>query len=660
MSYADQIRVEPNAYNMRELIADGIEENKSIADTANSNSSNALNTANNANNRVDNIVANQGSAESTEVIDSRHDNVNNISYQNLGSRLDSHSLRIKDMSTYSARGLGLILGDNTTGNTTTLSNLISNVGNANLSISFGGGIYFFDDNLTIPKNIILKIDKGTKFIVADTKTLIINAEIKAGRYQIFDYTSTNTDITKSNIIFTELRELYPEWFGAIPNDPTVDCRIGLKRLYASCASTTDIFYTINTVGKGAVIDFDCGRYFITNEIDPPAGTWCFKGIGQNFIDSNDDWKDTLSTNYNNSTSTCLKTIGFTEISFNAIKNNMHILETYTANSWQNYSLLIENITFNGLDVASSTNPTPAMNQNNIGISFIDNTNSVDGLIINYARSIIRNVCFIGISGTALTINTVWNKIYNPVINKCGNGIAVMSTDNNIYNPQINRVKTGITIGTTTIPANWCKVYNCRIEWCTEHAVKIINSGSVTVTGDVDACNFSGINAQYCGSLKLDLTIHRCGQYKAYLTFNQSDFNTLEDYIKGSNIYMYSCSDVRIDTADFRSKIRDSDTDFMSPAYNIILNDITGYSINKPLADTEGRDVYQYHFSPHGNIMIDNKLFLTYGGYFSSLSFSTEPPTSGTHYAGEIVFNMAATPVGWKCTTPGTPGTWTAF
>jgi hypothetical protein len=44
-----------------------------------------------------------------------------------------------------------------------------------------------------------------------------------------------------------------------------------------------------------------------------------------------------------------------------------------------------------------------------------------------------------------------------------------------------------------------------------------------------------------------------------------------------------------------------------------------------------------------------------------VDYGSAAPTSGEHAQGEIVFNRAATaagPVGWICTTAGTPGTWT--
>jgi hypothetical protein len=106
VSYADDILNESSAKKMRELISKGINENKGIADGASSTASNAVttanaakNTADNASSRVDNIIANSGSSESTEVIDSLHDNVNNITYGHLGERLDAHSASLADMTT---------------------------------------------------------------------------------------------------------------------------------------------------------------------------------------------------------------------------------------------------------------------------------------------------------------------------------------------------------------------------------------------------------------------------------------------------------------------------------------------------------------------------------------------------------------------------------
>ena len=50
-----------------------------------------------------------------------------------------------------------------------------------------------------------------------------------------------------------------------------------------------------------------------------------------------------------------------------------------------------------------------------------------------------------------------------------------------------------------------------------------------------------------------------------------------------------------------------------------------------------------------------------GGVIDTGAPASAPPTTGTHAAGEVVFNnTGSSPVGWRCTTSGTPGTWEAF
>jgi len=46
-----------------------------------------------------------------------------------------------------------------------------------------------------------------------------------------------------------------------------------------------------------------------------------------------------------------------------------------------------------------------------------------------------------------------------------------------------------------------------------------------------------------------------------------------------------------------------------------------------------------------------------------LFFANRPPNTGTHWQGDVVFNIAPTtghPIGWVCTEFGTPGTWRPF
>lgn len=92
------IRDTMDAFLAKKAMADGLEAvEKDVAD-ANSKSESAVSTANTANDRVDNIVEHGGSAESTEVIDSLHDNITGTTYGHLGERLDAHSASLADMT----------------------------------------------------------------------------------------------------------------------------------------------------------------------------------------------------------------------------------------------------------------------------------------------------------------------------------------------------------------------------------------------------------------------------------------------------------------------------------------------------------------------------------------------------------------------------------
>lgn len=96
MAFSDLIRNTMDAFLSKQYMADGLEKVEDDVDKANSKADSAVSTANNANNRVDNIVEHGGSAESTEVIDSLHDNITGTTYGHLGERLDAHSASLAE------------------------------------------------------------------------------------------------------------------------------------------------------------------------------------------------------------------------------------------------------------------------------------------------------------------------------------------------------------------------------------------------------------------------------------------------------------------------------------------------------------------------------------------------------------------------------------
>jgi hypothetical protein len=90
MAYnSDKIRTEANAKLMRGYIADGIA-------FAEKKSESAESLADNANSRVDNIIKEQDGNTPVEVLDSRHDNINNRTYDTLPKRLDDFSASLND------------------------------------------------------------------------------------------------------------------------------------------------------------------------------------------------------------------------------------------------------------------------------------------------------------------------------------------------------------------------------------------------------------------------------------------------------------------------------------------------------------------------------------------------------------------------------------
>lgn len=106
MSYADQIRAEPDAYKMRELIADGIEENKSIADSTNSIAQEAKQKVDENDARINNIITTQNGQTPVEVIDAHHSNVTQRNFNSVGARMDDHDTTLADIA-YNAKIFGL-------------------------------------------------------------------------------------------------------------------------------------------------------------------------------------------------------------------------------------------------------------------------------------------------------------------------------------------------------------------------------------------------------------------------------------------------------------------------------------------------------------------------------------------------------------------------
>jgi hypothetical protein len=65
----------------------------------------------------------------------------------------------------------------------------------------------------------------------------------------------------------------------------------------------------------------------------------------------------------------------------------------------------------------------------------------------------------------------------------------------------------------------------------------------------------------------------------------------------------------------------------------------------------------------GNFRVEPKAGIRLGGSGATMTAASAAPTTGAHVQGEIVWNTAPSaggPIGWACTTTGTPGTWKAM
>lgn len=92
--------------------------------------------------------------------------------------------------------------------------IVTTLAGADCTVFVPAGTYVFSGNYTIPATITLEVQRGASLNPATTKTLTINAAINAGRYQIFGGAGT--------IAAGVLPWTYPEWFGAVIDDNTVD------------------------------------------------------------------------------------------------------------------------------------------------------------------------------------------------------------------------------------------------------------------------------------------------------------------------------------------------------------------------------------------------------------------------------------------------------
>jgi hypothetical protein len=162
VSYADQIRTEANAKTMRGLIADGINENKSIADNASATASEAKTKVEANDNRIDNIV-NAPVGKDLEVQDLRFDEINNIQYGSAGERVNKINASLNNIVQHSKEifvsviDFGAKPNDNTFDNKSAIQSAIDyveSVGGG--AVHFPVGVFYINSTINMKEYVVLQ------------------------------------------------------------------------------------------------------------------------------------------------------------------------------------------------------------------------------------------------------------------------------------------------------------------------------------------------------------------------------------------------------------------------------------------------------------------------------------------------------------------------
>jgi len=131
-----------------------------------------------------------------------------------------------------------------------LEGAVSLAGSEEKTITIATNVSISDD-LTVPSNITLKFIYPGKITIPSGKTLTINGVIEAGLWQIFD--------GDGSVSFGEgtVKEVYPEWFGAIADNNT-DCSSAFSKANDSIKT------------NGGKIKLSIGIYVLNSSFTPSS------------------------------------------------------------------------------------------------------------------------------------------------------------------------------------------------------------------------------------------------------------------------------------------------------------------------------------------------------------------------------------------------------
>jgi hypothetical protein len=128
----------------------------------------------------------------------------------------------------------------------TIQSAITDIGASERTLYIPVGTWSITSDLTIPSNIMLRVEQGAILNVATAKTLTINGGLDAGLYQIFDCVGTGEVVFAIN----SLREGFPQWWGGHSSVQTI-----VAQEVPTVPECPDV-----DLGAVAIIDWHKGAY----------------------------------------------------------------------------------------------------------------------------------------------------------------------------------------------------------------------------------------------------------------------------------------------------------------------------------------------------------------------------------------------------------------
>lgn len=129
---------------------------------------------------------------------------------------------------------------------------LATIGPAHRTLYLAPATWLIHDDLTIPDNVNLKLERGAILSIDDTKTLTIKGTIDAGPYRIFSWTGTGKAVLGPRSI----REAYPEWWGAKAdyNESTGEGTDNVRFINAAIKSVAGTKIQVALTGDYKVMD----------------------------------------------------------------------------------------------------------------------------------------------------------------------------------------------------------------------------------------------------------------------------------------------------------------------------------------------------------------------------------------------------------------------